>query len=108
MAGSEYPVSGPMLTRLVPFGQFDLVALSYFQVEMLRDWNASEMMGCLCFPCREYTEDGQVKTERRYSYSEYQPPTLSALPQPTGGRVQNQVLGSLGAGPWSPACLSIQ
>lgn len=45
MPESEYPVSGPMLTRPAPFGQFDLVVLSYFQVEMLRDGNASGMMG---------------------------------------------------------------
>lgn len=32
--------------------------------------------GCLCFPYREYTEDGQVKTETRYSYSEYRAPTI--------------------------------
>lgn len=45
MPGSEYPVLGPMLTRPAPFGQFDLVAPIYFQVGMLRDGNASGMMG---------------------------------------------------------------
>ena len=55
------------------------------QPQVVSSWRCFEMgmpqerwadSGLLCFPCREYTEDGQVKTERRYSYSEYGPPIL--------------------------------
>lgn len=38
----------------------------------------------LCFPHRDYTEDGQVKTERKYSYSEYRPLFSRATSQACG------------------------
>ena len=59
-------------------------------------WRADS--GRLCFPRREYTEDGQVKTERKYSYSESRAPPCS--PQPLSFLSQHQapcvlVLGAL-------------
>lgn len=58
-----------------------------------------------------------MKTERKYSYSEYRPLFSRATSQACGqmlgtslqwGRARNQVLGSLSAGAQSPALPSFQ
>lgn len=62
-----------------------------------RGWRADSGA---CFPRREYTEDGQVKTERKYSYSESRAPPCSL--QPVSFLSQHQAPGVLVLGALLP------
>lgn len=94
-------LSGLVQTRPAPFGQCDWVAPSCFSwrcLEMGMSQGDGLTLELLCFPHRDYTEDGQAKTERKYSYSEYRPLFSRATSQACGqmlgtslqwGRAQN-------------------